>query len=273
MERAKYQNLNNESLNPLSNEQLVEAAKKGDEEAKNSLCQRNKGLVLKYAKKYASMCRNCLSEDDLYSAGQIGLLQAIDHYDSKKGSLFSTYAVYRIRKAILTEIQSYNYPIRIPADMQEKIRKVRQVEYELASEGIWEEDLIVAIVDKLKDKNMPLSKEDVIECHQLYQQVMSCTSLNASKDKDSDVELGDTIQADIKDNPESILDQLDNKECLKNLLNILDDQEKKIISARYNLDGKGFRTWEEVGKELNVTREYVRHIEAKARRKMRISRN
>lgn len=163
-----------ESLKSLSNEQLVKMVNEGNNDAKNCLLENNKGLVMKYAKKYSGMCSNSLSDDDLFIAGQIGLLNAIDHFDHNFDNSFSTYAVHWIHKAIIAEIHNYGYTIRIPAQMHERISKVRKIIRKLASRGIQEEDLIEEVVNELKGTNTPLNMEQVIECIQISHQVMSC---------------------------------------------------------------------------------------------------
>ena len=90
---------------PLSKEEetlWIEKHEKGDKEARDILINHNLRLVAHIVKKYS----NSLEADDLISVGTIGLIKAIDSFDSKKGVLLSTYASRCIENEILMLIRS-----------------------------------------------------------------------------------------------------------------------------------------------------------------------
>lgn len=248
----------------LKNELLAKIAREGNEEALNTICAQNQKLVMKYAVRYTGMYGNNLSTDDLISAGNIGLVKAVERFNYDLGYAFSTYAVWWIRQAIFREIADNGYTIRIPVHMHEKINRITRMESELFSKGLTLPERITAIAE-----TMGINEDQVMECIQLRKQVMKCTSLDMPMNEDTDAVLGDFVAAARKDNPENLLDQMCLRSDLMDVLQTLTAREAQIITKRYGLDGMGQHTLEELGKEMGVTRERIRQIEQKALRKLR----
>ena len=253
----------------LSNELLAKAAQEGNEEAKNELFLKNKRLVTKHAAQYVGINGNTLNMKELESAGNFGLLKAMERFDVSRGYYFSTYAVWWIRQSIFRDIQDNGYTVHIPVHMREKIRRVMRAESDLIRRGKMTGDRIAAIVEALKDTNQPLTEKQVVECLRLRKNVMHCKSLDMPVGEDEEAFLGDFVPADPHSNPEYQLEQMAMKSDLAELLNTLTPREREVLTLRYGLDGNGNRTLEEVGKDFGVTRERIRQIEAKALRKLR----
>ncbi|MDK2794245.1 MAG: polymerase sporulation-specific sigma factor [Caldanaerobacter sp.] len=90
-------------LSPEEERKYLEAYKRGDEEARNILIERNLRLVAHVVKKYSGTGRDL---DDLISIGTIGLIKAIDTYDFEKGTHLATYAAKCIENEILMSIRA-----------------------------------------------------------------------------------------------------------------------------------------------------------------------
>ena len=250
------------------NELLAKSAQEGNKDALAQLFHDNEGLIWDIVRGYTGMYGNRLTEEDLFQAGAIGMMKAVERFNYHLGYKFTTYATNWIRQAVVREIENYGYTIRVPVYKQHQVHRVMRIYNELYCKGMCTANRIPAVVKALAEAGCSMTENQVIECVQLREHVMGCTSLDMPIGEDGDSLLGDFIPADRKDNPEDLLEQI----CLKNdiaeALSTLTPREEKVIRLRYGLDDGHKRTLEGVGKIFNLSRERIRQIEQKALRKL-----
>jgi len=259
--KAKEASKKGFNLEPEKLAEILEQIKRGkkiSEEAKTRMAKSNLRLVVSIAKRYTNRGLPFL---DLIQEGNIGLMKAVDKFEYKKGYKFSTYATWWIRQAISRAIADQARTIRIPIHMIETINRINKIVRKHLQETGKEPDVETIA----KEVGLPVEKvKNVIKI------TKEPISLEAPIGNEEDGKFGDFIEDKSTPNPLEVIMKEDMKHKIDEILEHLNEREKAVVRMRFGLmPDESDRTLEEIGKELNVTRERVRQIESSAIKKLK----
>lgn len=227
---------------------LLKEVKEGSKEAKDKLILSNMRLVLSVIKNFnGGFCK-----DDLFQAGCIGLIKAVDNFDLTVGVKFSTYAV----PMIIGEIRRYlrdNNSIRVSRSMRDIAYKTLK-----AKENYINQNSKEPTVEELS-KLIDVPKEDIVFALEAIQDPVSLYE-PAYNDGTDTVFVMDQVK-DTKNTDESWLEEIALREAMKRLT----EREKHIIRLRF-FSG---RTQMEVADEIGISQAQVSRLEKGALERMK----
>ena len=244
--------VNTSNLKTLSNEEkkdLLIKSQSGDDFAREALINGNLRLVLSIVQRFSSRNENL---DDLFQVGCIGLIKAIDNFNTELDVKFSTYAV----PMIIGEIRRYlrdNNSIRVSRSVRDLAYKALQVKEELTAELSYE-PTIEMIASRLGERKEDIvcAIEAITEPVSLYEPVYN--------DSGDSVYIMDQI-SDLSSSDEIWIDDIAIKEAIKKL----NDREKRIINLRFYAG----KTQSEIALEIGISQAQVSRLEKGALEQIR----
>ncbi|MFH1227353.1 MAG: RNA polymerase sigma factor RpoD/SigA [Planctomycetota bacterium] len=252
-----------ELLSKDDEKRLAALSLKGDKKAREKMIRSNLKLVVYIAKKFTG---RGLPLEDLIEEGNIGLLKAVNKFNSNRGVRFSTYASWWIKCAIQQAIMNIGKPIRLPHYLVELLAKWKSVSEELYQKA-GRQPLPQEIIKKL---DIPLEKVKIVK--RIFRngfvtgRIFSIELLSGASDILPD-EKNKSVETQMFDKSDV--------ELINKLLSQISQREALILRLRYGLDlstetrlRKTPRTLEQVGKITKLTKERVRQLIRQALKKI-----
>ena len=244
-------------LTPAEEIALAARIKEGDAEARTIMICANLRLVVKIALDYVNFG---LSLPDLIEEGNIGLMKAVERFDPAKGAKLSSYAIWWIKQAIKSALHEQSKIIRLPRHSAIKLSKMHTISLQM-SESLGHEPSDEEISEELGIDERQISDLKFVGARPW--------SLDAPITDAAEDALGDLVADEREQTPFEALRDSDMREKVMDALAVLNERERKIIAARFGLDGEEPVTLEELGSNLGITRERTRQLQNNALAKLR----
>lgn len=230
-------------LTPDEEVVLTKKIAEGDKIAQDKLVNANLRFVISIAKEYQGQGVPLV---DLISEGNYGLIKAATKFDHTKGFRFISYAVWWIKQAIKHCLNENARTVRLPANMINKLSKLRKE------------------VEEFEKENERAATDSDFD----YIEVPYCNSLSTPINEDGD-ELGDVLKDDIFASPDEVVSEEENiKKQLHKAMEGLSEREQDIIYCYFGINGHPL-TLSQIGEEYGLTKERIRQIKESAIRKIR----
>jgi len=237
---------------------LAAKARAGDQAALERMTEANLRFVVSVAKQYQNQG---LSLSDLINEGNVGLMKAAKRFDETKGFKFISYAVWWIRQSILQAIVEYARIVRMPHNKSTSYNRLNEAYVSFVQE--FERDPTHEELAELL--NVPL--RDVINAMPGQNRHISFDA-PVSSDEDS-FTLLDMIETDGEMQPDLKLMEESLRLDIQYSLNALAPREAEVLAYYFGLKGEKPLTLDEIGEQLELTRERVRQIKERAIRRLR----
>jgi RNA polymerase primary sigma factor len=231
---------------------LARRIKSGDAEALKKLVKANLRFVVSVAKQYQNQG---MSLPDLINEGNLGLMKAAQRFDETRGFKFISYAVWWIRQAILQALAEQARIVRLPVNKIGSINRINRAFARLEQE-FEREPSSQEIADMLE-----MLPEDVKESLKTNGRTVS---MDAPLSSEEDNTMYDVLQSNDTPSPDKNLINESLAYEIERALSTLSSRESKVLKLYFGLGMKHPFTLEEIGEELNLTRERVRQIKEKA---------
>jgi RNA polymerase sigma factor for flagellar operon FliA len=241
----------------MSSDKLWRAFAKGDSSARDALLQSNLNLVHHVARQLSRALAAPTDFDELVSCGTIGLMNALEAFEPERGLAFSTFAVPRIRGAILDELRRQDH---VPRSVRRKTRDISHARENLTR--IFGRPA----ADREVAEHLGIDLDTLWRWQSESESAVQISLDQSATDPDGHTGLSpEAFLFDTESNVEDDLNREQEREILKGALRKLKEQERIVLTLYYFEELK----LHEVAEVLNLTESRASQIRAKALSKLR----
>jgi RNA polymerase sigma factor (sigma-70 family) len=228
-------------------------------QARQDLVLANNKLVSFIVNQYKG---NFLDFNDLVQEGQTGLLKAVDRFDYRLGFQFSTYAGYWIRQAISRSLSRSERSVRIPCEQVANINRVFRIKDQITAQTGRE-----ATIPEISAQTQ-LSCDDINTILAISQ---SSVPLEGYEDEDSEKSFApvDFLEQQTFSHPIDEIAETELTGLIAEAIKLLSPREAKVVCCHFGVHSPTEMTLQEIGAELNLTRERIRQIQVIALNKIK----
>jgi RNA polymerase sigma factor (sigma-70 family) len=234
-------------------ERLAARARRGDHVARTKLVEEHMGLVRSVAFRYRDLG---LPVEDLVQEGAIGLLTAIDDYDSSRGASFSTYAFWRVRAAVTHALTAHGQLVRLPRPVLERRRQVAQTRERLAAAG-------------REPSVTELAEATTLPPAAVAEALAPFGVASLDQPASDGTGLRELVAADAATSPEAQLVTSEEVRVLRGAVRHLRGRKRTIVSRHFGLASKP-ETLSEIADDLHLSPERTRALKDEALRELAV---
>lgn len=252
-------------LDPEEEARLGFLAKNGDMEARDQIIKSNLRFAVSVAKFYAGT--TCPLEDLICEANK-GLVEAMENFDPTSGFKFISYAVWHVRKNILTFIGNHSKTVRVPLNVSKDIRNFQKAESYFISQNGREPTIEEALetmekigLEKINNSSINSIKNNPIS--------IQLDPIVYSSDEDTKPQLISLLSSEEKS--DILIDKEDLKKITNSLFKVLTEREIKLITLKYGLESGEEMSNQQLAEIFDRTPEWVRQNLKLIEKKLRVA--
>jgi|GEM_PF-1811016 len=232
--------------------ELGKRIQKGDGRALETLVLSNISLVNSLAKKYAPFG---LPMEDLIGEGTLGLVEAARRFDPYRGTRFTTYAVWSVKRAMIKAVVEQRGVVSLPYHKSSLLFSIKRAANELAQK-----------------KGAPASLEEVADevgisanqVEDINHTADGYISLDAPIDAENSDEFYALCENEDSPDPFFMLQSKEDHRRVQAAIEELPTRERNILKMHYGLDGGEGLTFIEIGQKMGLSRQRVQQLESRA---------